>query len=58
MPDEGLSAGLEQVRPKPAGAAVLNDGLPAVGAAGLEALREGIHAADVIIIIIIIIMGF
>jgi hypothetical protein len=30
-------------------AAVLSDGLPAVEVACLEALREGVHSADVII---------
>ena len=30
-------------------ATVLSDGLPAVEAACLEALREGVHSADVII---------
>jgi hypothetical protein len=61
MPDEGLPAGLERIRRKLAGAAdgdrqmvailatVLSDGLPAVEAACLEALREGVHSADVII---------
>ncbi len=56
-----LPAGLERVRRKLAGAAdgdrqmvnilttVLSDGLPAVEAACLEALREGVHSADVII---------
>ena len=56
-----LPAGLERVRRKLAGAAdgdrqrvnilttVLTDGLPAVEAACLEALQEGVHSADVII---------
>jgi transposase len=56
-----LPVGLERVRRKLAGAAdgdrqmvnilttVLSDGLPAVEAACLEALREGVHSADVII---------
>jgi hypothetical protein len=56
-----LPAGLERVRRKLAGATdgdrqmvnilttVLSDGLPAVEAACLEALREGVHSADVII---------
>jgi hypothetical protein len=56
-----LPAGLERVRRKLAGASdgdrqmvnilttVLSDGLPAVEAACLEALREGVHSADVII---------
>jgi len=56
-----LPAGLEQVRRKLAGtaggdrqmvailAAVLSDGLQAVEAACAEALREGVHSADVII---------
>ena len=56
-----LPAGLERVRRKLAGVAdgdrqmvniltiVLSDGLPAVEAACLEALREGVHSADVII---------
>ena len=56
-----LPAGLERVRRKLAGAAdgdrqmvnilttVLSDGLPAVEAACQEALREGVHSADVII---------
>ena len=56
-----LPAGLERVRRRLAGAvdgdrqmvdiltAVLSDGLPAVEAACLEALREGVHSADVII---------
>jgi hypothetical protein len=56
-----LPAGLERVRRKLAGAAdgdrqmvnilttVLSDGLPAVEAACIEALREGVHSADVII---------
>jgi hypothetical protein len=30
-------------------AAVLSDGLPAVEAACLEALREGVHSADVVL---------
>jgi hypothetical protein len=61
MPDEGLPAGLERVRRKLTGVAdgdrqmvsilttVLSDGLPAVEAACSEALREGVHSADVII---------
>ncbi|HEY4040437.1 MAG TPA: IS21 family transposase, partial [Rhodopila sp.] len=56
-----LPAGLERVRRKLAGATdgdrqmvnilttVLSDGLPAVEAACLEALREGVHSSDVII---------
>jgi hypothetical protein len=56
-----LPAGLERVRRKLAGVAdgdrqmvkilttVLSEGLPAVEAACLEALREGVHSADVII---------
>ena len=56
-----LPSGLDQVRRKLAGAAdgdrqmvailaaVLSDGLPAVEAACLEALREGVHSADVIL---------
>jgi hypothetical protein len=56
-----LPAGLERVRRRLAGAAdgdrqmvkilatVLSDGLHAVEAACLEALREGVHSADVII---------
>ena len=56
-----LPAGLERVRRKLAGAAdgdrqmvdiltaVLSDGLPAVEAACQEALREGVHSADVIL---------
>ena len=56
-----LPAGLERIRRKLAGAAdgdrqmvsiltaVLSDGLPAVEAACLEALREGVHSADVIL---------
>jgi len=56
-----LPAGLERVRRKLAGTAngdrqmvkilatVLSDGLPAVEAACPEALREGVHSADVII---------
>jgi hypothetical protein len=56
-----LPVGLEWVRRKLTGAAdgdrqmvnilttVLSDGLPAVEAACLEALREGVHSADVII---------
>jgi hypothetical protein len=56
-----LPAGMERVRRKLAGAAdgdrqmvnilttVLSDGLPAVEAACQEALREGVHSADVII---------
>jgi transposase len=56
-----LPAGLERVRRKLTGVAdgdrqmvsilttVLSDGLPAVEAAFLEALREGVHSADVII---------
>ena len=54
-----LPAGLERVRRKLAGTAdgdrqmvnilttVLSDGLPAVEAACQEALREGVHSADV-----------
>jgi len=56
-----LPAGIERVRRKLAGAddgnrqmvdiltAVLTDGLPAVEAACAEALREGVHSADVIL---------
>jgi hypothetical protein len=56
-----LPAGLDRVRRKLAGpadgdrqmvailAAVLSDGLPAVEAACLEALREGVHSADVVL---------
>ena len=56
-----LPAGLERVRRKLAGTAdgdrqmvgiltaVLSDGLPAVEAACQEALREGVHSADVVI---------
>jgi transposase len=56
-----LPAGLERIRRKLAGsadgdrqmvailAAVLGDGLPAVEAACLEALREGVHSADVVL---------
>jgi transposase len=56
-----LPSGLERVRRKLAGVddgdrqmvailtAVLSDGLPAVEAACLEALREGVHSADVIL---------
>jgi hypothetical protein len=56
-----LPAGLERVRRKLAGSAdgdrqmvgiltaVLSDGLPAVEAACQEALREGVHSADVVI---------
>ena len=56
-----LPAGLERIRRKLAGVAdgdrqmvnilssVLSDGLPAVEAACQEALREGVHSADVII---------
>jgi len=56
-----LPAGLERVRRKLAGSAdgdrqmvsiltmVLSDGLPAVEAACLEALREGVHSADVVL---------
>jgi uncharacterized membrane protein YeiB len=56
-----LPAGLERIRRKLAGsadgdrqmvailAAVLGDGLPAVEAASLEALREGVHSADVVL---------
>jgi hypothetical protein len=56
-----LPSGLERVRRKLTGAAdgdrqmvnilssVLSDGLPAVEAACQEALREGVHSADVII---------
>ncbi|MGH6737952.1 MAG: Mu transposase domain-containing protein, partial [Bradyrhizobium sp.] len=56
-----LPAGLERIRRKLAGAAdsdrqmvniltaVLSDGLPAVEAACLEALRAGVHSADVVI---------
>lgn len=56
-----LPAGLERIRRRLAGsadgdrqmvailAAVLSDGLPAVEAACLEALREGVHSADVVI---------
>jgi hypothetical protein len=56
-----LPAALDRVRRRLAGAedgdrqmvniltAVLSDGLPAVEAACAEALREGVHSADVII---------
>ena len=56
-----LPSGLDRVRRKLAGAddgdrqmvtiltAVLSDGLPAVEVACLEALREGVHSADVIV---------
>jgi hypothetical protein len=56
-----LPAGLDRIRRKLVGAtdsdrqmvniltAVLSDGLPAVEAACLEALREGVHSADVVI---------
>ena len=56
-----LPAGLDRIRRKLAGpadgdrqmvailAAVLSDGLPAVEAACLEALREGVHSADVVL---------
>jgi transposase len=56
-----LPAGLERIRRKLAGtadgdrqmvsilAAVLSDGLAAVEAASLEALREGVHSADVVL---------
>jgi hypothetical protein len=56
-----LPAGLDRIRRKLAGAtdsdrqmvniltAVLSDGLPAVEAACLEALRAGVHSADVVI---------
>jgi transposase len=56
-----LPAGLERIRRKLTGSAdgdrqmvdiltaVLSDGLPAVEAACLEALREGVHSADVVI---------
>jgi transposase len=56
-----LPSGLERIRRKLAGpadgdrqmvailAAVLSDGLPAVEAACLEALREGVHSADVVL---------
>jgi transposase len=56
-----LPAGLERIRRKLTGpadgdrqmvailAAVLSDGLPAVEAACLEALREGVHSADVVL---------
>ena len=56
-----LPAGLERIRRKLAGAAdgdrqmvsilttVLSDGLPAVEAACQEALRDGVHSADVVI---------
>ena len=56
-----LPSGLERVRRKLAGsadgdrqmvsilAAVLSDSLPAVEAACLEALREGVHSADVVL---------
>jgi hypothetical protein len=56
-----LPAGLERIRRKLAGSAngdrqmvsiltmVLSDGLPAVEAACLEALREGVHSADVVL---------
>jgi hypothetical protein len=56
-----LPGGLDRVRRKLAGSAdgdrqmvsiltaVLSDGLPAVEAACQEALREGVHSADVVI---------
>jgi hypothetical protein len=56
-----LPPGLERIRRKLAGSAdgdrqmvsilttVLSDGLPAVEAACQEALREGVHSADVVI---------
>jgi transposase len=56
-----LPSGLERIRRKLAGVAdgdrqmvsilttVLSDGLPAVEAACLEALRDGVHSADVVI---------
>ena len=56
-----LPSGLQRIRRKLAGsadgdrqmvsilAAVLSDGLPAVEAASQEALREGVHSADVVI---------
>jgi transposase len=56
-----LPSGLERIRRKLSGpadgdrqmvailAAVLSDGLPAVEAACLEALREGVHSADVVL---------
>jgi hypothetical protein len=56
-----LPTGLERIRRKLAGAAdgdrqmvnilaaVLSDGLSAVEAACLEALRDGVHSADVVI---------
>jgi hypothetical protein len=56
-----LPAGLERIRRKLAGpadgdrqmvailAVVLSDGLPAVEAACLEASREGVHSADVVL---------
>ena len=59
--DWPLPAGLERIRRRLTGAsdgdrqmvniltAVLSDGLPAVEAACLEALREGVHSADVVI---------
>ncbi len=59
--DDGLPAALERVRRKLAGsddgdrqmvkilAAVLTDGLPAVEAACVQALSEGVHSADVIL---------
>ena len=37
----------------PIPAAVLGDGLPAVEAASLEALREGVHSADVLLNILV-----
>ena len=63
MPFKGwlLPGALERVRRKLAGAgdgdrqmvdiltAVLSDGLPAVEAACAEALREGVHSADVVL---------
>ena len=59
-----LPAGLERIRRKLTGAAdgdrqmvdilatVLSDGLPAVEAACLEALRDGVHSADAVINIV------
>jgi hypothetical protein len=56
-----LPSGLERIRRKLAGVqdgdrqivdiltAVLSDGLPAVDAACLEALREGVHSSDVVL---------
>jgi hypothetical protein len=61
LKDWVLPAGLDRIRRKLTGAAdsdrqmvniltaVLSDGLPAVEAACLEALRAGVHSADVVI---------